>query len=60
MPGSARSQFVAFHQDGIADVALDEAVMQVAIDLVTGVKRSEAAGFLPDVLGKDPLDYIFD
>jgi len=45
-------------RDSAVKLALDEAVLQVAMDLVTGVKRSEAAGFLPDVLGDDPLDYI--
>jgi len=45
-------------RDTAVKLALDEAVMQVAMDLVTGVKRSEAAAFLPSALGDDPLDYI--
>jgi hypothetical protein len=45
-------------RDTAVKLALDEAVIQVAMDLVTGLKRDEAADFLPDVLGDDPLDYI--
>jgi hypothetical protein len=45
-------------RDTAVKLALDEAVIKVAMDLVTGVKRSEAADFLPDALGDDPLDYI--
>jgi hypothetical protein len=45
-------------RDTAVKLALNEAVIQVAMDLVTGVRRDEAADFLPDVLGDDPLDYI--
>lgn len=54
-PGAKRASSA---RDTAVKLALDEAVLRVAMDLVTGVKRAEAAGFLPDVLGDDPLDYI--
>lgn len=44
-------------RDSAVKLALNEAVIQVAMDLVTGMKHAEAADFLPDVLGGDPLDY---
>ena len=57
-PLSAGAKRSGSARDTAVKLALQEAVVQVAIDLVTGVKRGEATDFLPDVLGDDPLDYI--
>ena len=57
-PLSTNAERSGSARDTAVKLALDEAVIQVAMDLVTGVKRAEAADFLPEVLGDDPLDYI--
>ena len=38
-------------------MALNEAVRRVALDLVPDMEPEEAAEFLPEVLGDEPLDY---
>ncbi len=57
-PLSAGAKRSGSAREPAVKLALEEAVIQVAMDLVSGVKRREAAAFLPDVLGDDPLDYI--
>lgn len=57
-PLEAGGKRKASARDVAVKMALNAAVLRVATDLVTGVKPSDAAGFLPGLLGKEPLDYI--
>jgi hypothetical protein len=57
VPLAPKARHASPPRDVAVRMALNEAVRRVALDLVPDMEPEEAAEFLPEVLGDEPLDY---